>query len=355
VSEPVRDAVILAAPEDASTRVAGVPLLVRTILILQKAGIERVHVAGPVSAPADARIRVPVGGAPPPDAAHLVIGAGTVVDQTVVRAATAAHDPVCWECEGARIERRPTAQPCHATSPPVGTLLPVSASRSTVEQALLRGLENPHDGYLDRLIHRRLSRAVTPFLLRTRLTPNHVTVIGVLVGIVGGVLLGAPSTMGVAAGVMALVLSGVLDCSDGEIARITFAESRLGHLLDITGDTLVHAALLAGIAMQLGRSAAWPGTTTLVLLGIGMLGSFAAITWSEHTEARRRRVADAWENRVLDGVLSPLTTRDWYVFPIAFALAGRLDVLVPAAAWGAQVFWVAVAVLVWRVLGRAPG
>ena len=351
----VRDAVILAAPEDASTRVAGVPLLVRTILILQKAGIERVHVAGPVSTPVDARIRVPVGGAPAPGAAHLVIGAGTVIDQTVVRAAAVAPDPVCWENQGARIERRPAAATGRATSPPAGTLLPASAAPSIVEQTLLRGLENPHDGYLDRLIHRRLSRPLTPFLLRLRLTPNQVTVIGVLIGIVGGVLLGASSVLGVAAGVAALVLSGVLDCSDGEIARITFAESRLGHLLDITGDTLVHLALLTGIALQLGRLGAWPSTTTLVLLGIGVLGSFAAITWSEQSETRRRRVSDAWENRLLDGVMSPLTTRDWYVFPIAFALAGRLDVLVPAAAWGAQVFWIAVLVLVWRVLGRAPG
>ena len=63
--------------------------------------------------------------------------------------------------------------------------------------------------------------------------------------------------------------------------------------------------------------------------------------------------ARAWENRVLDGVLSPLTTRDWYVFPVAFAVVGRLDALVPAAAWGAQAFWIVVVVLVARVLARA--
>jgi hypothetical protein len=70
-------------------------------------------------------------------------------------------------------------------------------------------------------------------------------------------------------------------------------------------------------------------------------------------EARRREVA-TWENGVLDGVLSPLTTRDWYVFPVLFALAGRLDLLVPAAAVGANVFWPTVLVMVRRVLSRAP-
>jgi phosphatidylglycerophosphate synthase len=146
----------------------------------------------------------------------------------------------------------------------------------------------------------------------------------------------------------------VLDCCDGEIARIKLSESRIGHLLDIVGDTLVHAAVLAGIATQLARTGAWPGAATLALLTIGVVGSCAAITWSEQSEARRHRVAGAWENRVIEGVLSPLTTRDWYVFPVAFALAGRLDVLLPAAAWGAQAFWVTVVVLVWRVLRRTP-
>jgi hypothetical protein len=126
----------------------------------------------------------------------------------------------------------------------------------------------------------------------------------------------------VLAGVALLVLSGVLDCCDGEIARIKFSESRIGHLLDIVGDTLVHAALIAGIAMQLAHAGAWPGRRRSSCLGVGVVGSFVAITWSEHTEARRKQVRSSWENRVLDGVLSPLTTRDWYVFPIAFTLAG---------------------------------
>jgi len=83
-----------------------------------------------------------------------------------------------------------------------------------------------------------------------------------------------------------------------------------------------------------------------------VLGAFAAITWSEVNEARRHRVW-CWENRVLDGVLSPLTTRDWYVFPLCFALVGRLDWMVHAAAIGAHVFWIVVAVLVARVLRRS--
>jgi hypothetical protein len=109
--------------------------------------------------------------------------------------------------------------------------------------------------------------------------------------------------------------------------------------------------VLGGVAARLARAGTLPGWGILVVLGFGVLGAFAAITWSERTEHRRRRI-DAWENRILDRVLSPLTTRDWYVFVVAFATAGRLDLLVPVAAVGAHVFWLVALVLLIRVLGR---
>jgi phosphatidylglycerophosphate synthase len=353
VIEPIRDALIETAPGDATRVVAGVPLLVRTALVLQKSGIERVDVVGPVAIPADVRIRIE-GGAAAPGGRHLVVGPGAVIDQTLVRAACAAAGCLRWERDGARLEVRAGGAPVTPTPPPAGTLLPATAPPELLETTLLRNLENKYDGYFDRVVHRRLSRPLTRVFLRTPVTPNQVTVIGVLLGVTGGLLLGSVSAAGLLAGLAALLVSGVLDCCDGEIARIKFAESRLGHLLDVTGDTLVHAALLVGIARTLARSGDWPGGSTLALLGVGVVCAFAAISWSEHTEARRHRVVDAWENRVLDGVLAPLTTRDWYVFPIAFAVVGELDALVIAAAWGAQIFWVAVTVLVWRVLARSP-
>jgi phosphatidylglycerophosphate synthase len=221
-----------------------------------------------------------------------------------------------------------------------------------VERALLRGLENPRDGYLDRFFYRRLSRPLTRVLLRTPLSANAVTVLGIALGVAGGLCLGATGPAGILAGVALLVASGLLDCCDGEIARLRFTESRFGHALDMTGDTLVHVAVLTGIARRLARAGHMPGWPVLALLGVGVAGAFAAITWSEATEARRRRL-DAWENRVLDGVLSPLSTRDWYVFVVGFALAGRLDRMVTWGAVGAHVFWLAVVLLVARVLRRA--
>jgi phosphatidylglycerophosphate synthase len=211
----------------------------------------------------------------------------------------------------------------------------------------------PRDGYLDRLVFRRLSRRLTDRLLRTPASPNAVTVLGIACGVTGGLAVALPWAFAGALAAALLVASAVLDCADGELARLRHAESRLGHVLDVIGDTAVHVALFSGIALALRHGGGFPQRPTIVALAAGVAGAFVAITWSETTDERRRRVA-CWENRLLDVVLSPLSTRDWYVFPLAFALAGRLDALIVGAAVGAHVFWAAVVVLVVRVLRRAP-
>jgi len=361
---PIRDAIILAAPGDPLRPVARVPLLVRTILALQRAGIERCTLVGPVRLPADRRIRCTLSTAPvlaPPadEALRLVVGPATVIDDALVRdLQTRARPGQVLEVEegGARVRVAPgplVAGNGGLRMPPrAGTLR--AAGAPGVEQALLRGLENARDGYVDRFLRRRLSRPITGLLLRTGLSPNLVTLAGTALGVAGGLTLGLPGLAAVLAAVLLLEASALLDCSDGELARLCHAESRLGHWLDVTGDTAVHVALLAGIAIRVAHGGDPPGWPVLAVLAAGILATFAVVTWSEATETRRRRVA-AWENTVLDHVVSPLTTRDWHLFPLAFALAGRLELLVPAAAAGAHLFWLAALVLLVRVLRRAPG
>jgi phosphatidylglycerophosphate synthase len=361
-ARPIREAIIVPEPGDPLRPVAREPLLVRTILALQRGGIERCTLVGDVPTPADRRIRCTLTHAdalpvPADGALRLLVGTSTVIDPALVehlQARARPGDVLDVEGDGARVRvaagARIAGNGGARLAPRSGTLR--RAYGAGLEQALLRGLENPRDGYLDRLLHRRLSRPLTRLLLRTPVSPNAVTVVGIALGVAGGLLLGVPGMPAVLVALVLLEAAAVLDCSDGELARLRFAESRLGHWLDVSGDTIVHVALLAGIALRIGHEGAAPGWGVLGVLLAGIVGAFAVITWSDESEERRRR-GGGWENRVLDGVLSPLTTRDWHVFPLAFALAGRLDVLVPAAAIGAHAFWILTLVLLVRALRRA--
>ena len=338
---PIREAIVFTDPRGVRP-IAGVPLLVRTMLVLQRAGLERCTLVGEAGLPDDCRIRLAVTAVPslvPPDdpALRLVIGPGAVIDETLVRDLQARARPgevLAVEHDGVRVSVAPGPRVLDGDCPRLrlsaGTLACAEAPPARVEHALLR------------------------VLARGPCSPNAVTLVGIGLGALGGILFGLPGQAALLAALLCLLASGVLDCSDGELARLRFAESRLGHWLDVSGDTVVHLCVLGGIAARIAASGRSPGWAALTGLGAGVLGAFAVMTWSEQSEARRRRVP-GWENRLLDGVLSPLSTRDWYVFMVAFALARQLEWLVPAAAVGAQVFWVAGLVALVRVLGRVPG
>jgi hypothetical protein len=77
---PIREAIIVAEPGDPLRPIARVPLLVRTILTLQREGIERCTLVGALPRPADRRIRctlasAPALAAPADDALRLVVAA----------------------------------------------------------------------------------------------------------------------------------------------------------------------------------------------------------------------------------------------------------------------------------------
>ena len=84
------------------------------------------------------------------------------------------------------------------------------------------------------------------FLLKTRVTPNTITIIYGLAGIVGGILLAIAHPYTVVAGVFLFFTKGILDWSDGHLARITGQTSATGHILDVYG------AHIGAIGFQVG-------------------------------------------------------------------------------------------------------
>lgn len=87
------------------------------------------------------------------------------------------------------------------------------------------------------------------FFLRRNLTPNHVTVMALIIGLIPAVLLyfQVPGIWAVAV----LWLSGFLDAVDGTMARKGRAASLFGTVMDITFDRLVEISLLIMIAYRL--------------------------------------------------------------------------------------------------------
>src|SRR5262249_18386894 len=120
-----------------------------------------------------------------------------------------------------------------------GMLVPlaVAGSAGQLERALVDHFANQAgDSYLAALVDRRLSRPLTRLLLRTPLAPSHITLLSVAIGLLGALGLMTGSYWRRVGGALLLVASLVLDCVDGEIARVRLAQSPAGARLDMIGD-----------------------------------------------------------------------------------------------------------------------
>jgi phosphatidylglycerophosphate synthase len=100
---------------------------------------------------------------------------------------------------------------------------------------------------------RKLSIRFTWLLLHTRLSANQVTVLAILVGVAGAMLLAWTDFWPLLLGALLLQLSFVLDFSDGEIARYQAGAGRTttnagGAFLDWIGHYYVPATMIAALA-----------------------------------------------------------------------------------------------------------
>lgn len=218
------------------------------------------------------------------------------------------------------------------------------------EKRLFNSLKGEAEGFVDRYFNRKLSRWFTRIFLAAGVSPNTVTVIATLIGFASaaGFALGT-YTAGIAAALV-FQLAAVIDCCDGEVARLTFTESPFGAWLDIAMDNIVHMAIFAGIAAglymaQVGESGAW---RTLAFGAVAVLGnglSFLLVERAQKIKATNRwRTPEhaAWADFMLKNVAS----RDFSVFLVLFAVFSMLHWFLLFAAFGALIF---AGVMVWVV------
>lgn len=229
---------------------------------------------------------------------------------------------------------------CHRLTP--------TSRIAEVEQALLVSLENPRDGKVDTYFNRKLSRPLTRWLLQTPLTPNQITILSCVVGLLGAFCFFPGGYWGPLLGALLLQYSVVLDCCDGEVARVKFLESPFGDALDIVCDTVVTIAIFVGMGIAVWKDGA--SSHALPLAGMLVLGgclAFPLVTLAEKTEAMGER-RGGWEDGLMKRLIASLTTRDVSVVIFASALTGKLLWFLWGAAIGAQVFWLLLFWLLWR-------
>ncbi|MGW0911115.1 DUF5941 domain-containing protein [Streptomyces sp. NPDC002784] len=121
------------------------------------------------------------------------------------------------------------------------------------EAVRLKSAVKARDGFFTTFCVSPYSRYLARWCARRGLTPNQVTTASLLTALIAAAC-AATGTRGgfVAAGVL-LLLSFVLDCTDGQLARYSLQYSTLGAWLDATFDRAKEYAYYAGLALGAAR------------------------------------------------------------------------------------------------------
>ena len=370
-------------------RVAGIPLLTRTLMTAQRAGIERFVIVATGAQQTALRAQLECGGRfrdrirwfePKEDlglrsTCCLVLPPAVIVDGGTLHAwllrvadsggvtvpdggwigplaVSSALLPSCIEAalrgqkglteflreldEAHRLERVPWDGVRHQ---PLRSLSEIAA----IERSMLGALRSPEDGpIVDRFVNRAVSARLTRWLIASRVTPNQITCTSLITGLAGAWLLGGEGMLRSLWGLLLFQFSVILDHVDGEVARLKFLSSRLGKWLDNISD---HAVDLAVIGLLTWRVARNGPTGQFIGLGVAAalgvtLAFFVVFRWS--VSGQRLKLRTTVPAQLLARGLAFLANRDGFCLALWLTiLVGRPTWFLWALAIGANAYWVA--------------
>lgn len=138
---------------------------------------------------------------------------------------------------------------------------------------------------IDQIFYRPLGYKIAKSLQNTDVTPNTITIISIFVGIAAGILWYFPYNIGFALlGIIALVSANILDCVDGQLARLTGIKSEIGRILDgFAGDLwflTIYIAFAHRLGLQFGHIInPWWFAILIVLSGLSHLNQASIVDY----------------------------------------------------------------------------
>lgn len=157
------------------------------------------------------------------------------------------------------------------------------------DRSLYVGLTSVTDGYIDRVFNRHISRWFTRRIINLPITPNQITLFHFALGLVAVWLFSQDPYWQNVLGAVLLQLSVALDCTDGEVARLKYQFSKFGSWLDVSLDNLLNIVLFAAIARSAAGTLGLPLSMALGALAVsGVVMCFLVIYTAARLQERYR-------------------------------------------------------------------
>ncbi|MBT5666981.1 MAG: CDP-alcohol phosphatidyltransferase family protein [Rhodospirillaceae bacterium] len=200
-----------------------------------------------------------------------------------------------------------------------------------------RGKQTKDNAMKMTLWDQRLAAILVRPLVKTPVTPNHVTTLSLAVGLVGAGLLAAGESSLANWGAGLFMVARFLDHFDGELARQSGKTSRFGYLYDYVAGCLSYSALFLalGIGLRDGLAGQWSIVIGVVIAPIILTTTLMAIKYSDESGGDSDDYPVFAGFELEDGIylIGPIVWAGW-IEP--FFLLGAAGVVIFAAWTGAR-------------------
>ena len=146
----------------------------------------------------------------------------------------------------------------------------------------------------DLFFYRPLAFLLVKIIYPTNITPNQLTIGAIIMGVIGGFFYahGTPlSPQNFIIGAIFFMFFNILDCSDGQLARLKKNGTRTGRIIDGVADYIAVTAIYIGIGIGFANNTNNPTLYWILLALTGVSNTIHAI------------LVDYYRNRFLDYVL----------------------------------------------------
>ncbi|HPF70929.1 MAG TPA: CDP-alcohol phosphatidyltransferase family protein [Candidatus Krumholzibacteria bacterium] len=143
---------------------------------------------------------------------------------------------------------------------------------------------------LDLVVYRPLAFGLVKLLAPTRVTPNQVTFVSLVLGVAAGACYWQGRPGWLLAGAVLLFTTNFVDCADGMLARVRGGGSLTGYLFDGLVDYTTNTAVLIGMLHALHVE----GRSTAFIWLVGVPGGLSYAWWCAMVD----RIRNEWLGRV---------------------------------------------------------
>ena len=186
---------------------------------------------------------------------------------------------------------------------------------------------------IDRYIIRKISGFITGLLVKTPVTPNQVTIISLILGILSAAFFShGAHTYTIIAGVFYFV-STVFDQCDGEVARFKHMTSDFGKTFDIIVDSIVNATITIGVTIAIYKT---NGSSLTIIAGLlAMTGIVISLLLTTYFSNESKN--DTGTKKMLD----KLNNKDFfYIIMLVSVVFNQMIWFLLIMAIGTNIYWI---------------